>query len=698
MAAALRNVGASVARARWHADGTAPVLMRLRYLGALVIVTACAPRYKREVIGGGTATVQARAALDVTTSDVAGAVGAVGVAHAAAGRTMELARGDYELVLRFDVPRAQIVEYTVACPGIEERGSLGETFAAYRERRLAQLRADRDRERRRTAAVTGAVIGAVAPDVHARGEAAGPGGHATVDAQVSGQAVGAAAGTAIADATVSDIVELPAWDVGATQLHAKLRVAIAEQGACTISALADDTNVRAMFDLVHVRDLKAEDRARKAASTAGAREVRVELNAQLVALGADPLARQRRLEAEARARAEAEARVAAQREAEARARAERQAKIDAELRLRAEAEARARAEHQAKIDGELRLRAEVDARARAERQAKLDIELRAKADLELRLRSQALHTRGALVAYLTGECNADPHHRQRIRQEREARVRVELDARAERERTAREQRELRLRIELQAKAERERVAREQREARIRVERERALAIEAEWSRRLGVALATRASLRAYLVALGARERPPMPAPLLENPGTPPFSDAEWIAGTWRWTGGQWIWQAGGWQDTTVFGATGQSGGVIGGGSVGGSVEVGASWELPVSIGGSSSSAGVRDHRTGTPSSSPGGPTVRDHRTGSSSSTPNGPTVRDHRTDSSGSPSSEPAVRDHRDGSSSGSSSSSPTVRDHRSSSSSSGTTTRDHRKSDDDDKKSGSPRVRDHRR
>src|SRR5690606_2301655 len=82
------------------------------------------------------------------------------------------------------------------------------------------------------------------------------------------------------------------------------------------------------------------------------------------------------------------------------------------------------------------------------------------------------------------------------------------------------------------------------------------------ARRIRAALAVRVDLRAYLVALGARERPPMPAPIAEVPGTPPFPGAEWIAGQWRWTGGQWIWEAGGWRDTTMFGEADSSGAVI----------------------------------------------------------------------------------------------------------------------------------------
>jgi hypothetical protein len=560
--------------------------MRLRYLSAIALVSACGGHFKREVVGGGAAAVSVR-----------------GAAAPMQAASIALTRGTYEMKLRFDVPRAQVVEWTVACPGTDRRGAVGETFEAYRERRIAELRRQRERQRQTVGAVTGAVIGAVAPTMHAHGQASGPNGTATVDATVSGQAVGTAAGSAIADATVSDTIELPIGDVGAARLQASLHVVTPQDGACTVTAVADDPNVMAMFDVVRIRDLDAEARERAVVAKRSAIEVRGQLSAQLVAVGADPLARERRLEAEARLRAQARAKA----EADARARAELQAKLEAEARARADAEARVRAEARLKLEADVRLRLEVEAR----------------------LRASALSTRAELYAYLTGTCNADPNHRQRIREEREARLRIEADARAR----ARADMELRLRVEREQREIRLRAEREQREARLRAERERKLAIEMERARRIEVALSVRADLRAFLVALGARERPPMPAPLPEDPGAPPFTDAEWVAGVWRWTGGQWMWEAGGWRDTTMFGDAGSSGGPI---SIGGG---------SISIGGGSDAAThvepVRDHRS-QPAS-----TVRDHRSEPATPEPKAPVVRDHRKDNDKNDESGPKVRDHR---------------------------------------------------
>src|SRR5690606_28976356 len=116
MASSHRKRKASPAQARWHVDGTRRRLMRLRYLSALALVTACGSHIRRDVIGSGSGAVQPR--------------GAVAVTPPAGGMT--LAPGNYELALRFDVPRAQVVEWTVTCPGVDRHGTLGEPFDAYR--------------------------------------------------------------------------------------------------------------------------------------------------------------------------------------------------------------------------------------------------------------------------------------------------------------------------------------------------------------------------------------------------------------------------------------------------------------------------------------------------------------------------------------------------------------------------------------
>ncbi len=651
--------------------------MRLRHLLALAFATGatgCGPHLKREVVGRGTAPVLVRGAEDAPTP----ATQTTGI---------QLAKGTYEIALHFDVPRAQIVDYTVTCGDQTIPGRVGETFEAYRTRRLAELRAQAERDRRNVAAVTGALVGAVAPDVHASGQASGPNGTAAVDANVSGQAVGNVAGNAVAQSAVPE-PELPPSDVGAGRLNARVDLTTAADGACTIAAIAEDPTVHASYDLTLVRNLDAEAREKRIAVKQGALAIRGELTASLELAGADPLARQKRAEAEARARAEAEAE-----------RARLRAEADAEAaRRRAIADAE-RAKRQAAIDAEnARRQAERDAE-RARLQAKLEAEAHLKITIEQQRRDAALEARGYLIAYLAGECHADPHKRERERAElaareeqrriqlqlqldaklkAEAELRAQRDAREAKLRAEREAREARLRAEREAReakrrAEREardaklRAEREAREAQLRVEAEARVALElearrareAEKQRRLQLALSARADLQAYLVSIGARERPPMPAPIAEVPGSAPFDGAVWVAGNWTWTGGEWIWTAGGWADTARFHASGSVGGaVISVGAAAASVNIDpppvtdptitVTQDVPVST-------NVRDHRTTTE------PQVRDHRTSST------PEVRDHRSSStssssSSSSSSSPDVRDQRTTSTS---TSTPKVRDHR---------------------------------
>ena len=657
-------------------------------LVVLFCVSACASHIKREPAGAGIALVQPR--------------GAAAPAAAAAG--IALARGNYEFALRFDVPRAQVIEYAVTCAGAEQRGQIGETLEAYRARRLAELRAEREREKKTVAAVTGTVVGAVAPDVHARAQTSGPGGTATADAHVSGQAVGAAAGQAVADATVQEVVELPAGDVGAGRLETRVAMSLASDATCAVTAIADDS-IRTAFDVVRLRDLDAEARERAVVAVGEARKLRGTLTAQLVGYGADPEARAKRIAAEEEARrlrlaAEEQARrarLAAEEEArqrqlaiDAQLRAQQEVKLRAEAQVRAEAEAKLRAEAQVRAEAEARLRAEVAAKAEAKRQAALAI--------ELRRRDAALHARAELVAYLVGTCHADPNRRERElearrareaeieaqRRAREAQLRIELEARAAREaqiEAQRRAREAQLRIELEARAAREaqieaqrrareaeldaqRRAREAeleaqrraREAELEAQRRareaeleaQRRAKELERARRAEAALGVRAQLVAYLVSIGARERPPMPAAIAESPGAAPFSGAVWVAGRWIWSGSQWQWEAGGWKDTTMFGATGSfiGGASVGAASVGAAITVGTD-DVPTAVESTRANPPAvesRDHRTSTPPrdhrSDPQPTTSRDHRTGQTESA-----VRDHRKDDK--KDDEPNVRDHR---------------------------------------------------
>ena len=403
---------------------------------ALLAMSACGGRYRTELIGHGVASVGPSA---VATPPIA------------------IAPGEYEIAVHFSVPRAQLVDWKVTCADATADGQLGETFDAYRQRRIAELRHDRDQKKAAISALTGALVGTVAPSVQAQ---AGP-----VTATVS---PGAAVGSAVANAAVSDDIALPPGDVGAGTLSKKLRLAAATAGACSLTATADDATVAGTFDVTRVRDLEAEARAASELRRAAAIDARAHVIAQLTASGADP---------------------------------------DLRFRLAAAAEVRSAV-----------------AAAEADRRAAI---VTAEANARV---AAAFEVRGQIEGELAGWGAVAGMHA-RLVAEREAAaaaVSLERDAIA------------------QAK------------------------LDAE-QRRMTAAIAARGEVRAYLVALGARERPAMPDPIDEPHDTAPFAGATWLDGHWTWSGDAWEWTKGGWNDPRTFGPSG------------GAAQVGAARvEVPVS--------------------------------------------------------------------------------------------------------------------
>jgi len=328
-------------------------------------VSACAGRYRTELVGQGTAFVQPRIADDGPTTSPAHPPWAV-------SQGLQLAQGSYELALWFDVPRAQVVDWTVTCPGVELTGTAGESFAQYRARRLGELRAERDRDRERVASLTSTLVAGVATPV-------------------GGVAV---RGDAISDAVIGDVIDLPQGDVGAGRLASTVRVLTGSAGVCAVTATADDATVLGTYQVTRIRDLHLEARAREAAQRDAAIQVRGRMQARLVSHGADP-ERTARIQAAERARAEArlqleiEARARAQVEAEARLRAQAQLELEhREIAFEARRALRGRCVGNG-ADPEKRARMHAAAEAsittqRAHQQAELDAQVRVTVDLQQR--------------------------------------------------------------------------------------------------------------------------------------------------------------------------------------------------------------------------------------------------------------------------------------------------------------------------
>ncbi|MDQ3367863.1 MAG: hypothetical protein M3680_20760, partial [Myxococcota bacterium] len=158
-------------------SSSAMLLPRLLFATAVVTSTACGGRYRTELVGQGHGSIAARGSVAATaTTDAVTAPGAGGI---------QLPQGTYDLALRFDIPRAQLLDWKLVCPGVELTGQVGEPFEAYRERRQAELTAQVERDRARGAAATTLLIEAIAPPPRVQGGATivVPGGRVRIDAR-----------------------------------------------------------------------------------------------------------------------------------------------------------------------------------------------------------------------------------------------------------------------------------------------------------------------------------------------------------------------------------------------------------------------------------------------------------------------------------------------------------------------------------
>ena len=468
----------------------------------------------------------------------------VGVVPLANGGSVTLTRGNYKLAMRFDVPRAQLVEWTVRCPDVERTGIAGETFEDYRTHRLAELQRMVEEDRRRLAAVTNAVGGGAAVQLRAPG------------VRVSGEAR-TASGEVVAEQAIADIHELPYGDVGAGTYTATVHLQTLQDGTCTLGTKAIDP-IGGTLAVDRIRDLRAEEQERMAAQQAITIDARARVRTRLVAFGADEHARERRIaeearrreqeriarakvEEEKRLRLEAEARLkweaeAPERERRARLEAERQAALEAQ-RVARESERRAR---EAEEQAARRARMAIVEKERLERIRIVEEERRTRIAIIERERAEVRRVRGMYIEWLVGTCKADPHRRARLEAERLERTR-------------------RIEVERVERTRRIEIERSERERRISIENaRRAREIHEREQHSLQLALSVRTQLTGYLVSAGARMRPPRPELIVEVAGLAPFEGARWEPGTWVWMAAtwQWQWRKGGWIDSTQFGDAG----------------------------------------------------------------------------------------------------------------------------------------------
>ncbi len=273
-------------------------MVSLRLVSMILLVGACGGAGVRyQPLGQGRVVVAgAPAAVGPGASATAGLPAAVAVPADAPDSTY---RVDFDVWL----PRAAEVDWTIRCGSAAVAGVVGEDFATYQARRLRELAAERERERRAAAAVGAAVGQAVIGQVAATTTVQTP----TAQGQATVALDGAAVGAQVGAATVSTDVALPPGDVGQGYRHgtATLLVPDATAGACTMELAPrspDDAGALGTFAVARL-----DDTARRIAAQAqaGAIVVRGDLRAQLVARGGDLEFRARQA-ALAQAAAEAE--------------------------------------------------------------------------------------------------------------------------------------------------------------------------------------------------------------------------------------------------------------------------------------------------------------------------------------------------------------------------------------------------------
>ena len=556
-------------------------------------LAACGPRYRKEALGSGVAMLKAsRAAQPVPVA-------------------IDKAGDEYEVRYTIDLPRAVELQYQFECPGGEQKGVAGQTFEAYRRMRIAQLRREKEQQRKAIASVGQSIGGAVLGKTRAGAQVSAPVAapqpqgqpgsqvegqvEGQVEAEVDGEQVGAKVGEAVAGSVIDDDVQLPPGDVGAQVINRAFQFTADSPGACSMTVWSeregqDIRGVTARFTVARVIDVKEEKRIKnQAQAEARARrdlrigkaalEVRVALGQQMISRGADPelsarVEAKRRLELEQRRQAEIEA---------ARLRA---AKATAKKQERAAQREARRREREARREAERRER---ELRWRTQEQEARRLRMEAERVRKRRVRI-ALDARRLLLAWCVS-LGADPELRARLEAEaaaarlaadaEEARRLARIEAQAEAEIRARDIRAARRRARLAAEAE----ARRRRviairegslslrgslmvfletqgadpeyqerliEARVRAKAERARARQAARearAQRRQLALDTRGYLREFLRAQGALtvEERRPPPAPVEDRPPQPFENAIWVSGRYVSVQGTWQWRAGYWK-------------------------------------------------------------------------------------------------------------------------------------------------------
>lgn len=588
-------------------------------------LVACAPRFRQETMGTGTAKL------------------GLGASATGTGVAVSASPDDLKIAYRIIMPRALLLQYAIECPGESRTGSLGETQDDYTKRRLAELEAQRQREVQTKASVIGAVVGQV------QGGAAVETPNASADVNVA--ADGSALGQSIGEQTTAG-VQLSPLDTGGRTLGASVQVRGGAAGQCAMRMWSelpgqDLRGVVATYEVIRIVDKKRESKDLRSQRMTIALGVRASVSTSLLASGADPEYRAKLAQAEA-ARVAQERAIALEAERvarahEARLRAEaaaakavvaeaERAKRAHEARLRAEAERGKRA-HEARLRAEASVdvavpppaaRVEVAATPPAARvevavtPPAVDAEVVAttsiaaeQAQREKLAFTAAVGTRNQLVAWLVAN-GADPYYRARQRQqqfnqrEQEARGRIDAEREASRRAAVSLQVSLQTRETLVAwlvaNGADPDFRRKQNEADLANFEVRSRALQDQRRREAVLAQRTaEVSVEANVSVVSTTPPTMRPAPVREVRTPQPTAEAIWIDGFYEWAGGEWVWLAGTWSQPPVQDAIWIP-----------TVEVNLGGRTVIRPGSWRTSAGIRV-QSGTPTKQRANPRVRDHR-------------------------------------------------------------------------------------
>ena len=241
--------------------------------------TGCAGHLRHESVGRGVAILAPPQTGPMAASEPAAAT------VTASGGAVPITPGTYEIEWWISQPAAEVIHYQINCGSASASGTLGETPEAYRTRRIAELRKQRDDQRNTVAGIAGAILGNAGARVQTP--------HGSAGVAVNGNAAGAA----IANNVVTDDIVLDPRDVGAHTSNGRKTLEVTGDGTCSMAVATSAPATVGTFSVTRDVDIDAEHHREELAADHAAHDLRRAMRDALVAMGSDPQSREHRAEA-----------------------------------------------------------------------------------------------------------------------------------------------------------------------------------------------------------------------------------------------------------------------------------------------------------------------------------------------------------------------------------------------------------------